>query len=192
MAETAKAPRLTDQALKEKILALLDENRVMTVATLRPDGWPQATLVGYIHDELTLYFVVARDSQKLANIHRDGRVSIALGHETSKRLRGLSMAAQADEIMEPAEVVRLNSLVRRRYPNEVIFSPRRVSSALIRAKPSVISIIDLPRGPGDPELVRTDVRTTVRRLKAASGEGKDAVSIRYVHGRDAYRPDAPF
>ena len=192
MAEAVKTPRLTDRALKGKILALLDENRMMTVATLRPDGWPQATLVGYVHDELKLYFVVARTSQKLANIHRDGRVSIALGHDTPKRLRGLSMAAQAEEVMEVAEVGRINTLMQKRYPHEVIFSPRRVSSALIRAKPSVISIIDLPRGPGDPELVRIDTRTTVRRLKAASGEAEDAVSVRYVHARDAYRPDAPF
>ena len=82
---------------KAKIVELLNENRVMTVATLRPDGWPQATMVGVVHDDLTLYFAVARTSQKLANIRRDPRVSIALGHEELSRLRGLSMAAHAAE-----------------------------------------------------------------------------------------------
>ncbi|HKP80094.1 MAG TPA: pyridoxamine 5'-phosphate oxidase family protein, partial [Phenylobacterium sp.] len=45
--------------LKPLILKVLDEHRTMAVATVRPDGWPQATIVGYVHDDLTLYFVVS-------------------------------------------------------------------------------------------------------------------------------------
>ncbi|TIV72295.1 MAG: pyridoxamine 5'-phosphate oxidase family protein, partial [Mesorhizobium sp.] len=29
-----------DKEIKNKIQTLLDQHRVMTVATLRPDGWP--------------------------------------------------------------------------------------------------------------------------------------------------------
>jgi nitroimidazol reductase NimA-like FMN-containing flavoprotein (pyridoxamine 5'-phosphate oxidase superfamily) len=43
-----------DNQLTRKILALLDQHRIMTVATLRPDGWPQATTVGYVNEGLTL------------------------------------------------------------------------------------------------------------------------------------------
>ena len=43
-----------DETLKRKILEVLDRHRVMTVATLRPDGWPQATTVGYASEGLTL------------------------------------------------------------------------------------------------------------------------------------------
>jgi len=42
----------------------------MTLATLRPDGWPQATTVGYVNDGLTLYFLCGLDSQEPANIAR--------------------------------------------------------------------------------------------------------------------------
>ena len=35
--------------IRKTILALLDQHRIMTLATLRPDGWPQATTVGYGH-----------------------------------------------------------------------------------------------------------------------------------------------
>ncbi|HKT20992.1 MAG TPA: pyridoxamine 5'-phosphate oxidase family protein, partial [Stellaceae bacterium] len=59
--------------IKRKILALLDEHRIMTVATLRPDGWPQATTVGYVSEDLTLYFLCGRDSQKVRNLSRDDR-----------------------------------------------------------------------------------------------------------------------
>jgi Pyridoxamine 5'-phosphate oxidase len=34
-----------DDTLKAKILELLDQHRLMTIATNRPDGWPQATTV---------------------------------------------------------------------------------------------------------------------------------------------------
>src|SRR5690242_6593453 len=36
-----------DEGIRQKILSLLDQHRIMTIATLRPDGWPQATTVGY-------------------------------------------------------------------------------------------------------------------------------------------------
>lgn len=146
--------RVIDSRDKALILALLDENRIMSVATIRPDGWPQSTLVGYAHDGLTLYFVVARESQKLANIKREPRISISLGHDLPGRLRGLSMAARAVEVEEVAEVLRLDDLLLRRYPEQMVFAPRAASSAVIRASPTVISIIDLARGPGAPTLVR--------------------------------------
>lgn len=44
-----------EDEIRRKILALLDQQRIMTVATLRPDGWPQATTVGYVNEGLTLY-----------------------------------------------------------------------------------------------------------------------------------------
>jgi hypothetical protein len=39
---------LIDDSLKSKILELLDQHRIMTLATNRPDGWPQATTVAYV------------------------------------------------------------------------------------------------------------------------------------------------
>jgi nitroimidazol reductase NimA-like FMN-containing flavoprotein (pyridoxamine 5'-phosphate oxidase superfamily) len=42
---------------KETILRLLAQHRIMTVATVRPDGWPQATTVGYASEGLILYFL---------------------------------------------------------------------------------------------------------------------------------------
>ena len=43
-----------DDTIRQKILDLLDQHRIMTIATLRPDGWPQATTVGYVNEGLTL------------------------------------------------------------------------------------------------------------------------------------------
>ena len=60
-----------DETLKKKILRILDEHRIMTVATNRSDGWPQATTVGYVSDGLTLYFLCSPQSQKAENLARE-------------------------------------------------------------------------------------------------------------------------
>lgn len=39
-----------DAQLNQKILPLLETHRIMPIATLRPDGWPEATTVGYVHE----------------------------------------------------------------------------------------------------------------------------------------------
>jgi nitroimidazol reductase NimA-like FMN-containing flavoprotein (pyridoxamine 5'-phosphate oxidase superfamily) len=188
---------------KAKILALLNENRAMSVATIRPDGWPQATMVGYVHDDLTLYFVVARISQKLANIKREPRISIALGQDSPNRLRGLSMAARAAEVTDLAEIDHLNELMQERYPGQTRFSPREVSTAILRATPEIISVIDLPKGPGEPDLVAISSETSVDSMPNAAAFGRpvrtgrepvagNMVAVHYTHAKhDQYRPGAP-
>jgi Pyridoxamine 5'-phosphate oxidase len=83
-----------DSAIQHKILQLLDQHRIMTVATLRPDGWPQATTVGYVNKALTLYFLCGPDSQKANNLLRDDRLSLTIDHDTPElmAITGLSMA----------------------------------------------------------------------------------------------------
>src|SRR5512132_255535 len=94
-----------DEEIRDKILTLLDQHRIMTVATLRPDGWPQATTVGYANEGLTLYFLCGRDSQKAANLARDDRVSLTVDDDTPQvmQISGLSMAARAVKVADRAE-----------------------------------------------------------------------------------------
>jgi general stress protein 26 len=148
-------------ALGNRTLQILAENRIMGVATLRADGWPQATMVGYLHDGLTLYFVIARTSQKLANIVRDPRISIAIGQHDAggPDLSGLSMAATAAEVTDADEVRRLNAMILERYPEQAIFNPHGASVAVMKASPVVISIIDPAGGLDQPALLRVDPET---------------------------------
>jgi nitroimidazol reductase NimA-like FMN-containing flavoprotein (pyridoxamine 5'-phosphate oxidase superfamily) len=74
-----------DVALRKKILELLDQHRLMTVAKNRSDGWPQATTVGHVNDALTLFFLCAPQSQKAQNLARDSRISLTIDHDTSDR-----------------------------------------------------------------------------------------------------------
>src|SRR5512141_2656341 len=104
---TASGSRETamDDAIRQKILTILEQHRIMTIATLRPDGWPQATTVGYANEGTTLYFLCGPDSQKAVNLARDDRVCLTIDHDTPQvmEISGLSMAARAQVVARPTE-----------------------------------------------------------------------------------------
>jgi len=54
-----------DPGLRQEILSILRAGSEMTVATVRPDGYPQATTVNYVSDDLVIYFGCAAESQKV-------------------------------------------------------------------------------------------------------------------------------
>ena len=90
--------------MQERAIEILGMYRTMAISTLRPDGWPQTTIVGYANDGLTLYFLVFRTSQKLANMRQDKRISIAIGGEPDPDgLTAVYAAAHASEVSDPKE-----------------------------------------------------------------------------------------
>lgn len=156
--------------LKALILQVLREHRVMTIATLRPDGWPQATMVGYVNDGFLLYCFVARSTQKFANIQRDSRVSIAIGSDATDptKVRGLSLAGHASEVDDRAEFDEIAALRLNRFPEyaalpeplaqrdghlRIAPQPKSADVALLRIAPDVISVLDYEHGFGHSELV---------------------------------------
>jgi Pyridoxamine 5'-phosphate oxidase len=55
-------------------MCLLQAHNILTLATVREDGYPQATKVGYVHEGLTLYVGTFAQAQKVANIRRCPKV----------------------------------------------------------------------------------------------------------------------
>jgi len=147
-----------DENIKKKILALLDQHRIMTVATLRPDGWPQATTVGYVSEGLNLYFLCGRESQKAANLSRDDRVSLTIDHDTSDimAITGLSMAGHAQAVLDRAEAERILRMLPSKYPEQVSLPgpmPTADEIRIFRISPTVISVLDYSKGFGHTDLV---------------------------------------
>jgi general stress protein 26 len=142
---------------KQQIIDLLDRHRIMTIATNRPDGWPQATVVGYANDGLIVYCLIARDSQKFANIARDPRVSLAVANDYPQplQIKGLSMAARVVEAQDQGEIDHVAEILLRRYPEyKVMPRPDPAAVPLMRITPEVVSILDYSRGFGHTDLVR--------------------------------------
>jgi len=40
-------------SMDDSAIEILDTQRTMAISTLRPDGWPQTTIVGYVNEDLT-------------------------------------------------------------------------------------------------------------------------------------------
>jgi general stress protein 26 len=156
--------------LKRLILRLLNEHRVMTIATNRPDGWPQATIVGYVNDGFLLYSFVANNAQKYANILRDSRISAAIGSDAARPLdiKGLSLAGKAAAVDDQSEFDHVAALRLKRYPEFADLpppvlregalqrlSPQQVSGdvILLRIVPEIISVLDYSKGFGHSDLV---------------------------------------
>ena len=137
--------------MEQKAIDILNDYRLMAISTLRPDGWPQTTLVSYANEGLLLYFVVSRASQKFANIERDSRVSIAVGRDFDDpaQIKALSIAANASEVRDAKQRARATDLLLERHPALGDFGrPDWRHSAVLRAYCSIVTILDYSKGFG--------------------------------------------
>lgn len=147
-----------DEAIRRQILQLLDQHRIMTLATLRPDGWPQATTVGYVNEGLSIYFLCGLDSQKARNLAYDARCSLTIDHDTPDlmAITGLSMAARAQVVQERAEAEKVLRMLPLKYadsPPLDMKMPGPDEVRIFRLAPVVISVLDYSKGFGHTELV---------------------------------------
>jgi nitroimidazol reductase NimA-like FMN-containing flavoprotein (pyridoxamine 5'-phosphate oxidase superfamily) len=147
-----------DELFRRKILTLLDQHRTMRIATLRPDGWPQVTTVGYANDGFTIYFLCGPDSQKASNLARDDRVSLAIDDDPAQvmDITGLSMAARANVVADPSEAEGAIGLLMSRYPDQKgvdLPIPNPSEVRIFRLTPTVISVLDYSKGFGHTDLV---------------------------------------
>ncbi len=150
-----------DDLMKQKILSLLEGHRIMTIATLRPDGWPQATTVGYVNEGLTLWFLCGLESQKARNLAQDNRVSITIDHDTPDimSITGLSMAARAYRVSDRTEAEKVIGMLPLKYPDAPASTaqmkmPTPEEVALFRVVPEIISVLDYTKGFAHTDLLR--------------------------------------
>jgi len=152
MAEVTPPP-MSSRAVTA-VTDLLGRETLMTLACIRPDGWPQATTVGHTHEGLNLYFVIARKSQKFANLQANPRASVAI------RLKGggqgdgvgLSMGGHVSEVTDPAEIERINRAVIARHPEVHVYCPSGDAVAVMRFQPVIISAVGVAGGRSDAEV----------------------------------------
>jgi nitroimidazol reductase NimA-like FMN-containing flavoprotein (pyridoxamine 5'-phosphate oxidase superfamily) len=136
---------------EDDAIRILDTHRIMAISTVRPDGWPQTTIVGYANVGLAVYFLIFRSSQKFANIDRDDRISIAVGEEPAdvRELNAVYAGAHASEVTDAGEREDAWRLLRQRHPNLASFGlPEASEAAMMRAECKYVSLLDYRVGPG--------------------------------------------
>lgn len=142
--------------MKQKAVSILGQNRLMAISTIRPDGWPQCTMVSYANEDILIYFVISRQSQKFANIECDDRVSLVIGRDfhDPATIKALSIAARASEVRDPKQRQRAIRLLLDRHPGlKKLERPDPDHSAVMRANPEIITILDYSNGFGHADLL---------------------------------------
>jgi len=143
--------------MHEKIVAILSGAQQMTIATVRPDGYPQATTVSYVHDGVTVYFGTAADSQKARNIALCDKVSLTvnLPFDRWEEIHALSMGGRAARVTDPKEIGKIGNLMVKKFPQGADFGPDEGERiALFSVSPEVVSVLDYRKGIGHTELVK--------------------------------------
>jgi pyridoxine/pyridoxamine 5'-phosphate oxidase len=142
--------------LKQEILAVLANAADMTIATVREDGYPQATTVSYVNDGLAIYFGTGASSQKARNLARNRKVSITINlpYTSWDDIRGVSFGGVAERIAAAHESSRVSQLMLRKFPQIANYASAITGElALFRVTPQVISLLDYRQGFGHTKLV---------------------------------------
>ncbi len=138
-----------DEALRSRILEVLERQHTMTIATIRPDGYPQATTVNYIHDDIILYFATAATSQKAGNLKLNNKVSVAIVDRARDfyQLRGLSMSGTAARVQEKPRAEEFALRLFRKLPQSKRLVPDDPKElAVYEIRPVAIALVDYASG----------------------------------------------
>lgn len=148
------------EANRQHVLGILDQAKDLTLATLRPDGYPQATTVSFAHDGLTLYVSVGLGSQKAQNIQQNNKVSLAVNCDYADwfHIKGLSMGGIATIVRGEHAVQHASDCMMQKFPELKALSAESHSSLMdgvvfIQITPEVISLIDYQKGFGHADLL---------------------------------------
>ena len=145
-----------DTALKAQIVDILSKAADLTIATVRPDGWPQATTVSFVHAGMLIYFGTGAGSQKARNIAACPKVSITvdLPYRAWDEIAGLSLAGLAERVTDAAELGHVGQLMLAKFPQLTDFlMPGGEAPAMYRVTPTVISVLDYAKGFGHTEQI---------------------------------------
>ena len=90
-----------DQSQRNFILKVIDNGKDLTLATIRPDGYPQATTVSYANDGLCIYVGIGANSQKANNIRHCNKVSLTINTDYLdwNHIKGLSIGAMRPHVL---------------------------------------------------------------------------------------------
>ena len=118
---------------EDEVAAFLDEERVVTCATLGHDGWPHLMPLWYVVRDGTVWAWTYGKSQKVRNLERDARCTLQVeaGRDRYDQLRGVMITAEAVLHRDLETVTGLGMELARRYAGgaDVPEAPVRAQAA---------------------------------------------------------------
>ncbi|MDN0076119.1 pyridoxamine 5'-phosphate oxidase family protein [Crenobacter sp. SG2303] len=145
-----------DDAARQRVLDVMNSHNLCTIATVRADGYPQATTVAYVNDDLTLYLCCDVHAQKLRNIRLNNKVSLTINRYYTdwREIRGLSLGGLAEEVQGRGEIEQVLRLMLAKFPQfSDLAQVENLANvvAVIKVTPQVISLLDYRQGFGHTE-----------------------------------------
>lgn len=100
----------------EEVAPFLAGERVVSVATLGPDGWPHLVPLWYVVLDGELWASTYSKSQKVRNLERDPRATLLVeAGEDYRELRGVMLTARAEIYRDPETVLRVRERLFAKY-----------------------------------------------------------------------------
>lgn len=145
-----------DNSTKDQIISIIDDVDDLTIATVREDGYPQATTVSYVNDGMAIYFGTSAEAQKAKNIARCNKVSLTINrpYKSWSEIESLSIGGRASRVTDPKEEARVGEFMFGKFPqirDYVDLGDSIGELVLFRIDPEVISLLDYAKGFGHTE-----------------------------------------
>jgi nitroimidazol reductase NimA-like FMN-containing flavoprotein (pyridoxamine 5'-phosphate oxidase superfamily) len=144
-----------ENTTRQCIIDILDHGKDLTLATVRPDGYPQATTVSYANDGMTIYVGIGKDSQKAKNISINNKVSLTVtkAYKDWNEIQGLSIGGTAEVIHDGDQMRHAADCLVNRFPQLLDWSRsnQRDDFVLLKIEPQVVSLLDYRKGFGHTE-----------------------------------------
>ncbi len=141
---------------RERIIDILNAADDLTLATVRDDGYPQATVVSFVNDGLEIYFGTGAQAQKALNMARNNKVAltVTLPYKAWDEIKGVNLAGRAHKISEE-EFRHVGELMLKKFPQIFQYADfgDGMDMALFRIDPEVVSILDYAQGFGHTEFI---------------------------------------
>jgi PPOX class probable F420-dependent enzyme len=142
MASRRDQIKLTEDEQRE----LLDSERVVTVASHGPRGWPHLMPLWYIVRDGEIWIWTYAKSQKVKNLERDPRATLLVetGHEYTE-LKGMQIEAEAELIRDTDKVVEFAKELTVRYSEGISSVEGDAAKALESQAPKRVAIRFVPK-----------------------------------------------
>jgi PPOX class probable F420-dependent enzyme len=142
MASRRDQIQLTEDEQRE----LLDSERVVTVASHGPRGWPHLMPLWYVVRDGEIWIWTYAKSQKVKNLERDPRATLLVetGHEYTE-LRGVQIEAEAEIIRDTGQVLAFAKELTVRYSEGIESVEGDAAKALEAQAPKRVAIRFVPK-----------------------------------------------
>jgi uncharacterized protein YhbP (UPF0306 family) len=126
----------------DNVLAYLDAQPTLTLATVGAGGVPRATTLTYVNDGLSVFVWMRPETTTARQMQENPIVSLAIDRYAAdwRETQGIQAAAEAQVVLNPSELSRVVELFERKYPSLAGSLGSGVS--IFRLTPTELQFID--------------------------------------------------